>query len=206
MMRLTALIGHITAAIARMATTPAIKAGKMNGVIATAAKRRKIGFFFVVRQTRRPKIATMTIHAARSETTIVENPGPLRRAAHLSAVIATPTIVTSNVKRSTRFIILVLELSAVCQPVGNQALRSRLVHRLFRASRRGGDGFPLGGLPGSGSFIGVDRSEMLTDFRRKLAIGQFVGRFQLDGADPKFLALDALAELALGFAGSKDQN
>ena len=46
---------------------------------------------------------------------------------------------------------------------------------------------------------------MLADFCRNLTIRHFVGRLQLDDAYPKFLALNALAELAFSFAGAKDQ-
>ncbi|HEX3997078.1 MAG TPA: hypothetical protein VHX65_00840 [Pirellulales bacterium] len=47
----------------------------------------------------------------------------------------------------------------------------------------------------------VDRGEM-RHFRRDLAIGHCFGRFQLDDADPKSSGLDAIAELAFGFAGT----
>lgn len=46
---------------------------------------------------------------------------------------------------------------------------------------------------------------MLIDFRRKLVIRHLVCRFQLDHADMKFLALDALAEFVLGFTRAKNQ-
>ena len=47
---------------------------------------------------------------------------------------------------------------------------------------------------------------MQAHFGRKLTIRHFVSRFQFDDAATKLLALDALAELSLGFTGTKDQN
>jgi len=47
---------------------------------------------------------------------------------------------------------------------------------------------------------------MRAHFGRQLTIRHFVGRCQFYGDAPKFLALEALTELALGFTRTKDQN
>ena len=46
---------------------------------------------------------------------------------------------------------------------------------------------------------------MLAHFGGKLTIRHFVGRFQFNDDATDFLGLDVLAELSLGFTGTKDQ-
>ena len=47
---------------------------------------------------------------------------------------------------------------------------------------------------------------MFVHLSRQLTIRHFVGRFLFNDAATKFLALEALDELSLGFTGTKDQH